>query len=38
MKNLVDDIENLKNNNLKKLNVLDVGCNDGSLLNFKKRL
>ena len=37
MKNLVDDIENLKNNNLKKLNVLDVGCNDGSLLDFFKK-
>ena len=36
MKNLVDEIGKIKKN-LKNKNVLDIGCNDGSLLNFFKK-
>ena len=36
MKNLVNEISKIKKN-LKNKTVLDIGCNDGSLLNFFKR-
>ena len=37
MENLVNSIKKIFSNNLKNKKILDVGCNDGSLLNFFKK-